>query len=113
MGSEQIHIVDPPFSFIIKLWLLALVGLVGPSLAVRYWPDFSWVGKTERALKNSLENREWEDPWVPINQKEFSSGWVRCSSLEDAIRLDQRVDDGQPHTGRLVLSEGGIAWRGR
>jgi len=112
MGSEQIHVVDPPVSFLIKLWLLALAGLVVPSVVVYFWPDLTWVGQAERSLKHSISSQEWQEPWQPIDQKTFSSGWIRCGSLEDAIRLDQRVDDGQPHTGKLVLAEGGVAWRG-
>lgn len=113
MGSEQIQIIDPPVSFLFKLWLLALAGLVLPWLAVTYWPDFTWVGQAERALKHSLDEGEWAEPWEAIDQNSFSSGWIRCGSLEDAIRLDQLVDDGHPHTGKLVLAEGGLAWRGQ
>jgi hypothetical protein len=111
MGSEHIHVVDPPVSVHIKLWLLALAGLAIPTAAAYFWPDFGWVGQTERALQKSIETSEWIDPWQPIDQTTFSSGWVRCSSLEDAVKLDQNIDDGHLHTGRLVLSEGGLTWR--
>jgi hypothetical protein len=113
MGSDQFKISDPPASFLFKLWLLALAGLVAPWVAVHYWPDFTWVGKAERALNRSIDDREWHEPWQALDQKRFTSGWIRCGSLEDAIRLDQRVDDGHPHTGNLMLSEGGLAWRGQ
>ena len=113
MASDPIHVVDPPVSFLLKLWILALAGLVLPWIAVTYWPDFGWVGKAERSLKHSIAAGQWQEPWEPIDQKSFSSGWIRCSSLEDAIRLDQRIDDGLPHSGKLVLSEGGLAWRGQ
>ncbi|MGC9451045.1 MAG: hypothetical protein ACP5I4_06310 [Oceanipulchritudo sp.] len=113
MGSEEIQVVDPTASLLLKIWLLALVGLLAPTVVVMYWPDFTWVGKTERALNQSIRRRDWQEPWQPIDQKSFSSGWVRCGSLEDAVRLDQRVDDGHPHTGNLVLSEGGVTWLGR
>ena len=113
MGSEHIHVVDPRTSVYIKLWLLALAGLAIPSVVAHFWPDFGWVGQTERALQHSLEEQKWIEPWQPIDQKTFSSGWVRCSNLEDAVKLDQQVDDGHLHTGRLVLSEGGLAWRGQ
>ena len=112
MSSEKIHVVDPPISFLYKLWLLGLLGFVFPSAMLYIWPDFSWAGKAERSLKQSLARQEWQEPWVAIDQKTFSSGWIRCGSLEDAIRLDRLVDDGHPHTGKLILSEGGVAWRG-
>ncbi|MEX0332125.1 MAG: hypothetical protein AB3N64_11935 [Puniceicoccaceae bacterium] len=111
MASEHIHVVDPPLSVYVKLWLLALAGLAIPSGVAYFWPDMGWVGQTERALQQSLEEQQWIEPWQPIDQKSFSSGWVRCASLEDAVKLDQQVDDGHLHTGRLVLSEGGLAWR--
>ena len=113
MGSDKIHVIDPPLSFLFKLWLLAVAGLVLPWTAVHFWPDFGWVGQAERGLKKSLEDKKWHEPWQAIDQKSFSSGWIRCSSLEDAIRLDQKIDDGKPHSGKLVLSEGGLAWRGQ
>lgn len=113
MGSDHIHVVDPPLSTLIKLWILALAGLGLPWVVVTYWPDFGWVGQAERSLKHSLAEGEWQEPWQAIDQKKFSSGWIRCNSLQDAIRLDQKVDDGLPHTGKLVLSEGGLAWRGQ
>ena len=113
MGSEHSKITDPPALFLFKLWLFALAGLVVPWLAVTYWPDFTWVGKAERALERSLDDREWQAPWEPIDQNRFAAGWIRCGSLEDAIRLDQRVDDGHPHSGNLILSEGGLTWRDR
>ena len=112
MASEHIHVVDPPFSFHFKLWLLALAGLAVPTGVAYYWPDFGWVGQAERAHSSSLEQAKWVEPWQAIDQKTFSSGWIRCSSLEDAVKLDQKIDDGQLHTGRLVLAEGGLAWRG-
>ena len=113
MGSEKIHVVDPSASFLVKLWILALLGLVLPTAVATFWPDLTWVGKAERALHQSLDEQVWQDPWQAIDQKSFSSGWARCGSLEDAVRLDQRLDDGHPHTGRLVLSEGGVAWLGQ
>ena len=113
MGSKQIHVVDPSPSTLLKLWIVGLAGLVVPTLVVKFWPDFTWVGRAERALNHSLREGQWQEPWQAIDQKNFSSAWIRCSSLQDAVQLDQRVDDGQPHTGKLVLSEGGLAWRGQ
>ena len=113
MSSEPIHVIDPSASVYLRLWLLALAGLVVPSAIAYFWPDLSWVGKAERAHELSLIEKAWKDPWLPIDQTQFSSGWVRCSSLEDAVRLDQIIDDGHLHTGKLVLSEGGLAWRDR
>lgn len=110
MASDSIQVVDPPASIYLRLWLIAIVGLLAPSAVVLYWPDFGWVGKAARAHEASLKTEEWQDPWLPIDQTQFSSGWIRCGSLEDAIKLDKRIDDGHPHTGRLVLSEGGLAW---
>jgi hypothetical protein len=110
MGSEQIHVVDPSFSLLLKLWLLAVAGLVIPSVVVMYWPDMSWAGKAERAHHRSQVQQRWVDPWRPINQRTFSSGWIRCRSLEDALALDRKLDDGNLHSGKLILSEGGLAW---
>jgi hypothetical protein len=110
MGSEQIHVVEPTTAFLLKLWLLALLGLVVPSGVARLWPDTSWAGKAERAHHQSLRKGEWIQPWDAIDQGAFSSGWIRCGSLEDALALDRKLDDGHLHTGRLVLSEGGLAW---
>jgi len=113
MGSEQIHVIDPSSSFLFKLWLLALAGLVVPSLVAWAWPDFSWAGTAARAHRQSLAAGEWREPWEALDQNRFSSGWIRCTSLEDALALDRKIDDGHLHTGRLVLSEGGLAWRPR
>lgn len=110
MGSEQIHVVETSLSTLAKLWLIALVGLVVPGVVAHFWPDMSWAGKAERAHHNSLEDQEWKEPWEAIDQKLFSSGWIRCGSLEDALALDRKIDDGHLHTGQLVLSEGGLAW---
>jgi hypothetical protein len=110
MGSEQIQVVDPPSSLIIKLWLLALAGLVIPTAIAYYWPEMGWVGKAERAHNRSIQEEQWQDPWEAIDQKVFSSGWLRCSSLEDALALDRSLDDGNLYTGKLVLSKGGLAW---
>ncbi len=113
MGSDNIHVIEPPSFLLFTLWLLALAGLVVPFAAAHYWPDFGWVGQAERTLKTSLNEEKWEHPWQPIDQSTFSSGWIRCTSLEDAVKLDQKVDDGHLHTGALVLSEGGLTWRGQ
>ena len=110
MGSEQIHVVDPSTSTLVKLWIFALAGLVVPTGVAYFWPDMSWAGQAERALEKSIDESQWQDPWEPIDQKAFSSGWVRCTSLEDALALDRKVDDGHLYTGNLVLSEGGLAW---
>ena len=110
MGSDSIHVIDLPTSVYLKLWLLAAMGLVVPSAIAYVWPDLGWVGKAERAHALSLKEKEWKDPWLPIDQTKFSSGWIRCSSLEDAVKLDSKIDDGHLHTGNLVLSEGGLAW---
>lgn len=113
MASDPIHVIDLPTSVYLKLWLFAVLGLVVPSAIAYFWPDMSWVGKTERAHIQSMKEGEWKDPWLPIDQTQFSSGWVRCASLEDAVRLDQKIDDGHLHKGNLVLSEGGLAWLDR
>jgi hypothetical protein len=113
MGSDNIHVVEPPSYILFALWLLALAGLIVPPLAAHYWPDFGWVGQAERSLRTSLSQEEWEHPWQPIDQTTFSSGWIRCYSLEDALKLDKKVDDGHLHTGTLVISEGGLTWRGQ
>jgi hypothetical protein len=110
MVSEQIHVVDPPLSLLLKLWLLALAGLIIPSVVDLYWPDMSWAGKAERAHERSQVKQEWLDPWQPIDQTTFSSAWIRCGSLEDALALDRKLDDGQLHSGKLILFEGGLAW---
>lgn len=110
MGSEQIHVIDPPRSLIIKLWCLALLGLVVPAGIAAFWPDLSWAGKAARAFEASLESQAWEEPWQPIDQRTFSSGWIRCGSLQEALALDRKIDDGNLHTGQLILSEGGLAW---
>jgi hypothetical protein len=110
MGSEQIHVVDPPLSFLLKLWVFALLGLVVPSGIAWLWPDMSWAGKAERAHHQSIRRGVWVDPWQAIDQNSFSSAWIRCGSLEDALALDRKLDDGHLHTGRLVLAEGGLAW---
>jgi hypothetical protein len=75
-----------------------------------YWPDMSWAGQAERAHDRSQEQQRWMDPWQPIDQRNFSSGWIRCGSLEDALALDRKLDDGNLHSGNLILSEGGLAW---
>lgn len=113
MGSDNIHVIDLSSSLLIKLWLLALAGLAVPFAVDHYWPDFGWVGQAERTLKTSLSQEKWEHPWQPIDQNSFTSGWIRCASLEDALKLDQKVDDGHLHTGVLVISEGGLTWRGQ
>lgn len=110
MGSDRIHVVDPSLATLAKIWFFALAGLVVPGGVVHYWLDMSWSGQTERAFEQSMELQTWQEPWEPIDQKSFSSGWVRCGSLEDALALDRKIDDGHLHTGRLVLSEGGLAW---
>lgn len=113
MGSDHIRVIEPPTYILLLLWLFALAGVVVPAAAVHYWPDFGWVGEAERTLKTSLSQEKWEHPWQPIDQSSFSSGWIRCSSLENALKLDKKVDDGHLHTGTLVISEGGLTWRGK
>ena len=110
MGSEEIQVVDPSLSTLVKIWIIALAGLGVPSAVAYFWPDMSWAGQAERALEKSIDTSEWQEPWQPIDQKTFSSGWVRCTSLEDALALDRKVDDGHLHTGQLILAEGGLAW---
>lgn len=113
MASDSIELVDPSTSTYVKIWLFALAGLVVPSTVAYFWPDFGWVRTAERAYRVSMEDKKWTDPWLPIDQTRFASGWIRCDSLEDAVKLDQRIDDGHLHTGNLVLSEGGLAWLDR
>ena len=113
MASDPIDLVDPPASTHLKLLLFVLAGLVVPSAIAFFWPDFGWVGNSERTHRQSIEAKAWQDPWLPIDQGEFSSGWIRCDSLENAVKLDQLIDDGHLHSGKLVLSEGGLAWLDR
>lgn len=113
MVSDNIQVIQPPTFVLILLWLLALAGLVVPAAVVQYWPEFGWAWEAERTLKTSISQESWEHPWQPIDQSSFSSGWIRCSSLQDALKLDKKVDDGHLHTGNLVLSEGGLTWRGQ
>lgn len=110
MASEHIHVVEPSTSFLLKLWVLALLGLITPSVIIGAWPDMSWAGKAERAHRRSIQEEAWQEPWQPIDQEAFSSGWIRCASLEDALALDRKIDDGHLHKGNLVLAEGGVAW---
>lgn len=110
MGSDNIHVVDPPISLLLKLWFFAMAGLAVPKAVNQVWPDMSWAGRAERAHHRSMERMEWVEPWEPIDQTGFSSGWIRCGSLEEALALDKKLDDGHLHTGQLILSEGGVAW---
>ena len=57
MASEPIHVIDPRASVYLRLWLLALAGLVVPSAIAYFWPDLSWVGKAERAHELSLTEK--------------------------------------------------------
>ena len=114
MGSKKIQVVDFPVSFLIKLWFIALAGLFVPQLVAHYWPDRSWPGQVQEAYLTSFNQKTWQDPWQPIGPAgAFESGWVRCSSLADALELDRRLDDGYLHSGRLILTEGGLAWLAR
>ena len=85
MASDPIHVIDPSASVYLKLWLFALAGLVVPSAITYFWPDLSWVGKAERAHELSLTEKVWKDPWLPIDQTQFSSGWVRCAPVISAF----------------------------
>ena len=113
MAFEKAYRIDPPSSLLWTLWILGFLGFVGPSLIRSYWPDLGWVGETAAAHQESLQNESWQRPWVPIEEREFGSAWVRCRSYEDALALDRKLDDGRLHDGQLVLAEGGLAWRPR
>ncbi len=110
MASEQVHVIDPSPGFLVSLWILALAGLFVPSTVEHLRPDLSWAGDAARTHRQSLSQKAWIEPWQPINQDAFSSAWIPCPSLEDALRLDQTLDDGFLDRGRLVLAEGGLAW---
>mgnify|MGYP006299569731 CR=1 FL=1 len=95
-----------------KIWLLALAGLVVPAAIKQWRPEAEWVREAEKSHRLSLREGGWQEPWQPIGTDRFSSSWIRCSSLDHALSLDRRIDDGNLYTGRLVLSEGGLAWLG-
>lgn len=103
---------DPKTSKLhLKFWLAALAGLVLPLLVVRIWPDRSWAATAASTLEASQKAGSWQDPWVSLERTGFGAGWIRCSSLEEALHLDEAVDDGHLHSGHLILSEGGLTWR--
>lgn len=110
MGSETRSEPAKPSISHLKLWLAALAGLVVPSLAVHFWPVQSWATSAEAAHRQSLAEESWQAPWVSIQKDGFGPAWIRCSTLEDALQLDEKIDDGHLHTGRLILAEGGLAW---
>ena len=111
MVSEKKRETEKKDTLYLKLWLVAIAGLVIPPLAVHFWPDRSWAAFAESAFQASQTAQAWQEPWVSIDQKGFGPGWVRCASLEDALELDKRLDDGHLHSGKLILAEGGLAWR--
>jgi hypothetical protein len=110
MAGNKQHLIELSHSLILKLWILAIIGLILPTLVKQFWPDGSWVGEASRSHAKSIKAGAWQDPWEPIGE-DPNAAWIRCPSLEDAIALDERIDDGQPHTGRLILTPGGVAWR--
>lgn len=69
-----------------------------------------WLEKAVAMHKSSMEEQSWIAPWVPINPVEFSSAWIACHSLDEALRLDKIIDDGLLYSGNLRLAEGGLAW---
>jgi hypothetical protein len=96
-----------------NLWtiLLALAGLVIPSLlSLQFSQNHSWAQSAAEAHSLSLQQGAWASPWIAIPSDRGSPAWIACSSLEDAILLDQVIDDGALFTGKLRLAEGGLAW---
>jgi hypothetical protein len=110
MDSESIDVVDVSFRKLALLWLLALSGLAVPTLVKEYLPGFTWADQAARSHHTSMRVEAWHGAWEPINQDTFSTGWIRCERLEDALALDQKIDDGNLISGQLVLAEGGMAW---
>lgn len=110
MASEAFHVLDPSPWTLARLWLIAIAGLFLPTFALRYVPESGWAGESARAHQQSLKAESWQDPWKPIDQDGFSSGWIRCERLEDALALDRLIDDGFLDQGNLILAEGGLAW---
>lgn len=110
MDSDPIHVVDPPDWLLLILWFFAVLGFFAPRYVVGFFPDLSWAGEVASAHAQSLQAGKWIEPWKPIDQENVSSAWVRCGSLNDALALDRKLDNGHLHSGRLVLAEGGMAW---
>ncbi len=113
MAIAKAYRIDPPSSLLWALWILGLLGLVVPAMVNSFAPTSGWVGETAAAHQKSLQVEAWQTPWVPIEEEEFESAWVRCGSFADALALDRKLDDGRLHAGQLVLAEGGLAWRAR
>jgi hypothetical protein len=113
MAFAKAYRIDPSSSLLWKLWILGFLGLISPPLLRIFWPEHGWVSETVAAHQESLQKESWQRPWVPIDEAEFGSAWVRCRSYEEALALDRKLDDGRLHDGQLVLAKGGLAWRPR
>lgn len=90
--------------------ILAIAGLFLPSLVIQFIPKNSWTLKAADAHQASLAAGEWKAPWIRIHPDPFSSAWIPCPSIEDALALDSSLDDGWLFSGKLRLAEGGLVW---
>lgn len=111
MAIHREQVLDLPGSFYLKLLVLGLIGYFGPELVQRYWPDSGWAAEVGKAHQLSMRASIWKEPWQSLQAEGFGAGFVACKSLEDALELDLEIDDGNLHSGRLVLTEEGLAWR--
>lgn len=96
-----------------KPWVvvLALAGIFVPLLFGLPQKDRErWVQESVTSHRDSLLLGEWQSPWIPIQPDAFSSAWIECASIEDALILDKKLDDGWLFSGKLRLAEGGLAW---
>lgn len=94
----------------LALWLLAIAGLAGPLLVRGWLNQNTWVEEVRASFDESAQQGQWQVPWLSIQESGFGAAWVRCEDLRFALELDQLIDDGRLHSGKLVLAEGGIAW---
>lgn len=99
-----------PWSFLLKIWILALTGLIVPKVVAERWPAHSWDREAARAHRESLQAREWKGGWQAFAGESFNGAWISCTSLPEARALDQRIDDGNLVTGRLTLFQDGLVW---
>lgn len=90
---------------------LGLLLLILPSWLFPRPQNKEWAKEAAAAHQQSLANSSWQEPWIPIRQGQFSTAFLPCSSLDQALLLDQLIDDGHPHSGNLVLCKGGVAWQ--
>ena len=99
-----------PMTFLLKLWLLALAGLFVPGIIADNWPSRSWVDEAAEAHQHSLSGNRWVHPWIAFPDNPDAGAWIACNSLEEAVALDERIDDGNPAGGRLILFQDGLVW---